>query len=311
MILGCPNCGARFRVDADAVGPAGRRVRCSRCRHQWSATERDLLPDPAMRAPAPAAAAPRGARGLNVLRPKPKAAPPPPPKPKPKPAPKPVAAPPPPPPPPPPEPEPAPQSDRGPAAFGDPAEDAHAQAEAEAQAEADTPPPLPEAPAESAKAARGKAPAKKRSTLGRIAAVIGWLLFVLAVGGLAGAAYESERVMEEFPETKPVFAALGFEVPAPGDGLKLTNVTSTRVTVEGAPSLVVEGRVTNTATGRRDVPKLRGSLRDPTDRELHAWQFTASADKLAAGETATFRTEVVAPNPNATGLSITFVVPPQ
>lgn len=306
MILGCPNCGARFRVDADAVGPAGRRVRCSRCRHQWSATARDLLPDPEMMA----AAAPRPARGLNVLRPKakapapakkaaaPKAAPP---KVKPAPPPKPAAPPPPPPPPPEPEPEPIPA-----AALGDLAADARAQAEAE------TPPPLPEAPVEAAKPARGKGPQpKKRSALGRIAAVIGWLLFVLAIGGLAGAAIESERVMEEFPESKPVFAALGFEVPAPGEGLKLSNVTSTRVTIEGAPALVVEGRVTNTASGRRDVPILRGSLRDPTDRELHAWQFTASADKLGAGEVATFRTEVVAPNPQATGLSITFVTPSQ
>ena len=310
MILGCPNCGARFRVDADAVGPAGRRVRCSRCRHQWSASARDLLPDPEMMA-----AAARQARGLNVLRPKPKAPAPPkksaapkaaPPKPKPAPPPKSAAAPPPP-PPPPPEPEPEPEPMPMPtAALGDQAADARAQAEAE------TPPPLPEAPVESAKPARGKPPgAKKRSALGRIAAVIGWLLFVMAAGGLVGAYVESDRVMEEFPETKVVFAALGFEVPAPGEGLKLTNVTSTRVTIEGAPALVVEGRVTNTANGRRDVPTLRGSLRDPTDRELHAWQFTASAEKLAAGEFATFRTEVVAPNPQATGLSITFVTPPQ
>lgn len=260
-----------------------------------------------MKAPAAGLGAPAGPRrGLDVLRPKPKppaepkAAPPPP---KPKPAPKPAAAP----PPPPPEPEPAPEP--APAPLETAADDARAQSDASAEPEP-LPPPLPEAPAEPLRLGRGKpGMPKKRSALGRIAAVIGWLLFVLAVGSLAGAAIESERVMEEFPESKPVFAMLGFDVPAPGDGLKLTNVTSTRVTIEGAPALVVEGRVTNTATGRREVPLLRGSLRDPTDRELHAWQFTASADKLAAGEVATFRTEVVAPNPQATGLSITFVMP--
>jgi predicted Zn finger-like uncharacterized protein len=35
MILNCSNCGARFAVDPAAVGPAGRRVRCGRCRHEW------------------------------------------------------------------------------------------------------------------------------------------------------------------------------------------------------------------------------------------------------------------------------------
>lgn len=35
MILQCSNCGSRFQVDAEAVGVAGRRVRCGRCRHEW------------------------------------------------------------------------------------------------------------------------------------------------------------------------------------------------------------------------------------------------------------------------------------
>lgn len=35
MILTCPSCGSRFRVDPAAVGGDGRRVRCVRCRHLW------------------------------------------------------------------------------------------------------------------------------------------------------------------------------------------------------------------------------------------------------------------------------------
>ena len=35
MILDCSNCGARFAVDPAAIGAAGRRVRCGRCRHEW------------------------------------------------------------------------------------------------------------------------------------------------------------------------------------------------------------------------------------------------------------------------------------
>lgn len=35
MIVTCPNCSAKFMVDASALGPTGRQVRCGRCRESW------------------------------------------------------------------------------------------------------------------------------------------------------------------------------------------------------------------------------------------------------------------------------------
>jgi predicted Zn finger-like uncharacterized protein len=35
MIVTCPNCSARFMVDASALGPTGRQVRCGRCKEAW------------------------------------------------------------------------------------------------------------------------------------------------------------------------------------------------------------------------------------------------------------------------------------
>jgi predicted Zn finger-like uncharacterized protein len=37
MILTCPDCASRFSLDESALGTAGRRVRCSQCRHVWHA----------------------------------------------------------------------------------------------------------------------------------------------------------------------------------------------------------------------------------------------------------------------------------
>ena len=35
MIVDCPSCGTRFRLDESALGEAGRRLRCSVCHHVW------------------------------------------------------------------------------------------------------------------------------------------------------------------------------------------------------------------------------------------------------------------------------------
>lgn len=35
MHVTCTNCGARYAVEATAIGPAGRTVQCVRCSHRW------------------------------------------------------------------------------------------------------------------------------------------------------------------------------------------------------------------------------------------------------------------------------------
>jgi len=35
MILSCPECSSRFAIDAQALRPDGRRVKCGKCEHIW------------------------------------------------------------------------------------------------------------------------------------------------------------------------------------------------------------------------------------------------------------------------------------
>jgi predicted Zn finger-like uncharacterized protein len=298
MILRCPNCGARFRVPADALGAEGRQVRCSRCRHEWGATVNDLAPEPAAAAaraakPRRAAAAPAKKKAAATPAAKPAAPPPPPPPP-------PAAVEPepePPPPPPLPEPEPVPPP------TTEAAEDARQHAEAEA--------PVPAMPSFDEMLAKAVSPPARKpppapSKLRRVALAAGWVLLIVIVGGLSAAAYEHQAVMNALPRTKPIYAFLGFEIPPPGEGLRLTGVNSSRVTTDGVPTLVIEGKVTNTTNGARTVPPMRGSLRDAKDQELQSWLFKADDAKLAAGQSTSFKTEVKQPSPQATGLSISF-----
>lgn len=45
MLLACPECHSTFRMKPDTLGP-GRTVRCSICRFEWFAEQRDLMPEP-------------------------------------------------------------------------------------------------------------------------------------------------------------------------------------------------------------------------------------------------------------------------
>src|SRR5579872_6160097 len=43
MQIVCPNCQTSYQVDASAVGPAGRSVRCARCHTVWFAANTTAL----------------------------------------------------------------------------------------------------------------------------------------------------------------------------------------------------------------------------------------------------------------------------
>ena len=82
MIISCPSCSARFTVDDSALGPEGRKVKCSKCGHIWHqqpepvALEPDPEPPPAVAAalraaeedPAPVRRRPRAAAPVREKR---------------------------------------------------------------------------------------------------------------------------------------------------------------------------------------------------------------------------------------------------
>ncbi len=54
MIISCPECGGKFRIDSSALGAGGRTVRCGKCSHKWLQAPPDPEAGPAPAAPADA-----------------------------------------------------------------------------------------------------------------------------------------------------------------------------------------------------------------------------------------------------------------
>lgn len=146
-------------------------------------------------------------------------------------------------------------------------------------------------------------PPRRRS----IGGAIGWVLLVLVIASMVGLVVFRAKVMEAQPRMRAIYAGLGFPTPQPGEGLRLADLSSSRVSQDGVQVLVIEGFVENIATSARLVPPLKGALRDSADRELQSWVFTVASPRLLPGERVAFRTEVRQPSTAATDLSITFL----
>ncbi len=71
MIITCPSCQTRFRIDPRALGPRGKMVRCSQCGHRWFAEPpaEELEPPPLPENSPLEAAVEEGAAAMATARP--------------------------------------------------------------------------------------------------------------------------------------------------------------------------------------------------------------------------------------------------
>lgn len=91
-----------------------------------------------------------------------------------------------------------------------------------------------------------------------------------------------------------------------GDDLAIALAESMTTMVAGQRVLILSGMVTNTASSTRAVPMLEAALRDPSGNVLGRWNFAASPNLLAPGESASFRTEIADPPTGMAGVDVGF-----
>jgi predicted Zn finger-like uncharacterized protein len=313
MLIVCPNCATSYMIDQAAVGPAGRTVRCARCKASWVAGGPEPAPD--VTASVDTANAEAEAPSAPAVRAK---------------APQPVAAAAPPPPPTPadtgsadaesttatetmappveppqrePAPEPAPVEAQAP--------------ETEPATIADAPPLVPPIEPEAAIAepdseeaeseaasfdARRKllqARRKQSRRSSRWTAVI--LVLVACNVALVGARSEVVRYL---PQTASLFAAVG--LPVNLRNLKFENVKILKEAQDGIDTLVVQGAIASEAGKPVAVPRLRFAARNSTGQEVYTWTMPPPRSILGPSERLEFRSQIPASPADARDVMVRF-----
>jgi predicted Zn finger-like uncharacterized protein len=280
MLIVCPNCSTAYRIQLEALGAAGRAVRCSSCKQAWFATPASAVEE-AMSA-APARAAPPAARppardefdatgdfsadagspegpaeGEQALA----------------------------------------ETDAPPLAPGDDAGDAVATKFDPGTPDDEPGPALPQR----ARKTSAVEP-QSRTVLQRILS-LPTLIVVLAIG-LIAIVQGRATVVRHFPQTGSLFAMLG--MPVNLRGLVFKDVVSRSEFHEAAMVLVVEGVIANLTPRTLDVPRLRFSLRNAAGHEVYAWTALPTRPQLGSGDGLAFRTRLASPPADGRDVIVRF-----
>jgi predicted Zn finger-like uncharacterized protein len=312
MLIVCPSCATSYMIDPAAVGPAGRTVRCARCKATWIAGEPKSAPDVAAavdtviaegetQSPAPAHAEPPPLPAAAAPQPEPA----------------PVAAddfgakpsesitaietemPPVEPPAPEPAPAPAEVHSPEPVTIADapslvpPIEQESVPEAAEAEPDSEE--------AESFAARRQRLQARRQHTRrsSRWTAVI--LVLVAFNVALVGARNDVVRYL---PQTASLFAAIG--LPVNLRHLKFENVRISKEAEDGVNILIVEGAIVSDAGKPVEVPRLRFAARNATGQEVYTWTALPTRSILGPGERLQFRSQIPTPPADASDVMVRF-----
>jgi predicted Zn finger-like uncharacterized protein len=289
MLIVCPNCSTSYEVKTEAIGDAGRTVRCSRCRTEWFATA-PLIE--AVDVATPAASSPPPSAAPAVDRPASPA-----------------------------DPSdhqidwdiPVPVQPAPGAADGNFAEEDTAVLWDVPQAL--SPPLAPESgsieagpPPSRAKiettATRGSQRTRRRHFGGTELPLAPTLIAVQVAVICVGLLWRN-GIVRLMPQTASFFRAIGLGVNT--RGLVFADMRTAWDAHDGVTVLVVEGVIVNTTGATIFVPRLRFALRSAAFVELLSWTALPDKGTLGPGETQPFRSRLVSPSAGGADILVRFL----
>ena len=291
MLIVCPNCSTSYEVKAEAIGDAGRTVRCARCRDEWLATTPSIqVVDIAAPAAPPSAAAVVDRFALpaapsdhqfdwDIPVPEPG--------------------------------QPAPAiadrsfADEGTAALWDvPQTPSPPLAPDSGSIEAGPSPSDTNIETSAARGARRTGRQHRyRIEPPRVPTLIA-VQFALICAGLLW----HNEIVHLMPQTASFFRAIGLSVNS--RGLVFADIRTLRDTHDGITVLIIEGAIVNTTGSMVPVPRLRFALRNAAFAELLSWTAPPDKGTVGPGETLPFRSRLVSPPAGASDILIRFLSRP-
>jgi predicted Zn finger-like uncharacterized protein len=319
MLIVCPHCAISYLVEAPALGPAGRKVRCARCKTQWFATAADPVvayADGVIAEAGRQAIATESAAPPSVPDPAPEA-----------------------------EPFDAPPlsatqeedlariraalegialtepMEDNELAPGDPAMPAEQAAPAPEES-ADLPttvveapplvPPVEPEPNSSepdeeeniehfaARQARQRAARRRRERSMQIPALM--VALTMIVGAIL---LWRNDLVRHVPQTASLFSAIG--LPVNVRGLVFDQVTVSRETNDNVTVLVIEGNIVSISNKPVDVQRLRFAIRNTAGAEIYSWTAQPARNTLGPGETMPFRSRLASPPADGNDVVVRFL----
>lgn len=121
---------------------------------------------------------------------------------------------------------------------------------------------------------------------------------------IGGAVLFRKPIVAAIPETGVAYAALG--LPVNLRGLDLRGVNSSVSSEGGAEMLVVEGDIVNVTAGKKALPRLHFSVRDPRGLTLYTWTAQADVRDLMPGQSHRFRRRLASPPAEGQSVLVRF-----
>jgi len=292
MLIVCPSCATSYMIDPSALAPAGRTVRCARCKVTWFAAGPPAAPELTEFVDGVLAEAETQTAGGSPATPAPVA-----------------------------------EDDFGtesavPIGTAEPEPvvarevelpPSPAPAEAIVDAPSLVPPaehePLPDAindeadsedvESYAARRRRLQARRKEKRRSSRWTAIV-LMLFAVNVVAIGG----RDAVVRVLPQTASFFAAIG--LPVNLRHLSFENVKISKEVQDGVNVLIVQGAIVSTANKPITVPRLRFAARDAAGQEIYVWTALPSRSILGPGEHLEFSSRLASPPAGARNVMVRF-----
>jgi predicted Zn finger-like uncharacterized protein len=284
MHIVCPHCTTSYAINPATLGPAGRTVRCSRCKETWLARSEDAIEMasampaamPSSAPSAPPAANDAAAEWEALAREE--------------------------------EGQDAPVVDSPSISAGWPAEGEASQPDSDSDW-----PSAARQDAEDHEEVRVTGHRQRLARLFRLPALpripfmpsLGLPTACAAMGALILALmiWRAE-IVRLAPQTATFYKMVGLEVNL--RGLAFKDIKVSNETVDGKPVLVIEGTIVGETRKPVELPRLRFSVRDAQGAEIYAWNAVLEQPVLKPGERAYFKSRLASPPPEGRNIDVRF-----